>query len=345
MIEKIGEKKMYCAHCGKKIHDNAAFCAFCGKEITKKDDPIDCNYQASVNEETTQKPEKKVDSEHQDGDSKVGTLNAKKGLMVLAAVVLLVIIIAAVVLLVNNNNQKNDKEASSVIKASEESSVIKASEESSVDTSVEASSVDNKKWENLEPGATVFFGKYEQDNNTSNGPEDIEWIVLAKMDDSLLVISKYLLDCKPYDTGTEAVTWETCYLRGWLNNDFFNSAFSKDEQSWVRVTYLKDETEGTSKNTSNNVFILSATEASMLFNTDEERLCVPTDYAVAQGAAESNKTKVNGVPSGWWWLRSPGTTFPNSAAYIYDSGAVGNLGIFYGFTQNAIRPVICLVLK
>lgn len=83
----------------------------------------------------------------------------------------------------------------------------------------------------------------------------------------------------------------------------------------------------------------------MLFKTDEDRLSIPTDYAIAQGAAESKKTKVNGIPSGWWWLRTPGTTYPNSTAYVFDSGAVGKEGIFYDFTQNAIRPVICLVLK
>ena len=29
-------------------------------------------------------------------------------------------------------------------------------------------------------GDTIFFGEYEQDNNLSNGKEEIEWIVLAK---------------------------------------------------------------------------------------------------------------------------------------------------------------------
>ena len=31
-----------------------------------------------------------------------------------------------------------------------------------------------------EVGSCVFFGSCEQDNDTSNGKEDIEWIVLAK---------------------------------------------------------------------------------------------------------------------------------------------------------------------
>lgn len=44
-------------------------------------------------------------------------------------------------------------------------------------------------------GHYVSFGKYEQDNNTSNGKEKIEWLVLEVKDGKALVISKYALDC------------------------------------------------------------------------------------------------------------------------------------------------------
>ena len=43
-------------------------------------------------------------------------------------------------------------------------------------------------------GEILSFGAYEQDNNTSNGKEEIEWIVLDKKDDRMLVISRYALD-------------------------------------------------------------------------------------------------------------------------------------------------------
>lgn len=41
-------------------------------------------------------------------------------------------------------------------------------------------------------GHYVSFGKYEQDNNTSNGKEKIEWLVLEVKDGKALVISKLL---------------------------------------------------------------------------------------------------------------------------------------------------------
>lgn len=39
----------------------------------------------------------------------------------------------------------------------------------------------------------VVFGSYEQDGDSGNGKEPIEWIVLDEQDDKLLVISKYCL--------------------------------------------------------------------------------------------------------------------------------------------------------
>ena len=50
-------------------------------------------------------------------------------------------------------------------------------------------------------GGTVFFGTYEQDNNASNGKEDVEWLVLEKKDNRLLVVSQYGLDSQTYNTG------------------------------------------------------------------------------------------------------------------------------------------------
>ncbi len=46
----------------------------------------------------------------------------------------------------------------------------------------------------VEVGDVIYFGSYEQDNNLSNGKEEIEWIVLAKENRKALLISKYALD-------------------------------------------------------------------------------------------------------------------------------------------------------
>ena len=47
-------------------------------------------------------------------------------------------------------------------------------------------------------GDTVSFGSYEQDNNTENGAEAIEWIVLDVEGENVLLLSKYGLDAQAY---------------------------------------------------------------------------------------------------------------------------------------------------
>ena len=61
----------------------------------------------------------------------------------------------------------------------------------------------------------------EQDNDISNGKEDIEWLVLWIVDDKALIVSKYALDVQPYSTYTDTdCTWKTCSLWEWLNSTF-----------------------------------------------------------------------------------------------------------------------------
>lgn len=196
------------------------------------------------------------------------------------------------------------------------------------------------------PGDTVFFGAYEQDNNTSNGKEDVEWLVLEVKDGKALVVSKYALDCKQYNTSNTNVTWETCTLRKWLNTDFINSAFSSDEKAKIpTVTVSADKNHGYSANpgnaTQDQVFLLSITEANKYFNSTGARQCKPTDYAVANGAWES----VDGNCG--WWLRSPGVTqySAHSAAYVHNSGGVYESGCDVDIGTSAVRPAMWISIK
>ena len=114
-------------------------------------------------------------------------------------------------------------------------------------------------------GSIVAFGRYEQDGNEENGPEEIEWIVLDVQDGKVLLLSKYGLEVKPYNTDhynpdhTE-VTWETCTLRTWLNSTFLITAFTVFERKAIpAVTVVADKNpeDGTKagKNTKDKIFL------------------------------------------------------------------------------------------
>jgi len=201
----------------------------------------------------------------------------------------------------------------------------------------------------LNAGDTFILGSYEQDNNTSNGKENIEWLVLAKEHDRALIISKYALDCQMYNTVLTNVTWETCSLRKWLNSTFLNAAFSDVEQDTIlSVTVSADKNPSyladPGNNTTDQVFLLSVTEANKYFSNKSARQCQGTAYYYTHGAEEANDNFC------WWWLRSPGVT-PKAAAGVYGDGVIDDFGhdvsrrsgLNNGFA--AVRPALWIELN
>lgn len=164
----------------------------------------------------------------------------------------------------------------------------------------------------------VEFGSYEQDNNTENGKEKIEWIVLDRSGSSVLLISKYCLDCKPYNTSFTQVTWETCTLRKWLNDTFMRTAFSEKEQQRILLTH-NNNPDTTKENdpdyyygvsvaeggndTDDHVFLLSLDEASKYSNQIYFLSTPSTAYAESKGARNRDANHMHATV---WWLRSPG---------------------------------------
>ena len=197
-------------------------------------------------------------------------------------------------------------------------------------------------------GDIIVFGAYEQDNNTSNGKEDIEWLVLAKEDNKILVISDKALDCKPYNQSRDYVTWETCSLRNWLNNDFINAAFTAEERAMIpTVTVSADMNPEYNTNpgnaTKDKVFLLSIVEAEKYFTSDEARKCVPTEYAISNGASTSDSYTKGGKATCLWWLRSPGFD-QFIAAYVNYFGPALRYGRSVGNVSNSVRPAMWITI-
>ncbi len=142
---------------------------------------------------------------------------------------------------------------------------------------------------NAKKGDIVQFGSYEQNNDQSDGVEPISWIVLHVEDGKLLLLSQNGLDSQPYHEDGGETTWEDCSLRQWLNDDFYNEAFTTEEQAQLCLTALT--TDG-SKDTRDYVFSLTEAEAELyreVFSYVEL-----TEYARQEGATSRE-----------WWLRAP----------------------------------------
>ncbi len=213
-------------------------------------------------------------------------------------------------------------------KADSQTTTAATTEAAATETTTEAPStteqavmsVENKSFQ-YRIGDVITFGKYEQDNKTSNGKEDIEWIILDRQGDKVLLISRMALDQQPYNTKKADVTWETCSLRKWLNGSFYESAFDEEDKAHIinaSVTADKNPEYDTApgNDTKDNVFILSITEFQKYFATTKGIMSEGTKYAIAKEKRANDTFFL-------WWLRTPGRT-PDTASYVVYYGSNGN---------------------
>lgn len=170
-------------------------------------------------------------------------------------------------------------------------------------------------WANVKKGSTVYFGTYEQNNNTSDGKEDIEWIVLAKENNKVLLLSKDLLDVMAFSKDKNTVTWEKSIIREWANSTFYDAAFSSQEKKSILTTSVatpKNPSYGTagSPTTKDKIFLLSIQEAQTLL-TQAQRCAVASAYTFTKLDSHLQKRYPNGECD--WFLRSPGMSTSNIA--------------------------------
>ncbi|MBR6089587.1 MAG: hypothetical protein IKP86_06615 [Anaerolineaceae bacterium] len=187
-------------------------------------------------------------------------------------------------------------------------------------------------------GDIFTYGSYEQDNDTTNGTEAIEWQVLAVENGRILVISHYGLEARPYNYSNSNMNWGTCTLRAWLNGDFYTDAFSSTERTQIlQVTNKNSNTPGSKLaaggDTKDRIFLLSTDEAKQYFSTDSARICQATEYTRA-------KTGISDEMN-FWWLRSLGT-YQYSALGVESDGSIEKTGSNVDVTYGMVRPVMWL---
>ena len=160
-------------------------------------------------------------------------------------------------------------------------------------------------FKNAQVGDYVKFGNYPQ--TADGGSLPIEWQVLARENNKMLVISKYGLEARRFDSSSN--NWENSEIRKWLNGEFYNKAFSENEKKLIRNSgistkfyrggFLGFGAKEELSYTDDYIFLLSKEEAEKYFANDDARRCKATEYAKNNGAY------VTGNGCSWWWLRSP----------------------------------------
>ncbi len=203
----------------------------------------------------------------------------------------------------------------------------------------------------------VYFGNYWQNDTNGDGVADqndekepIKWRVLSVDGDDAFLLSDKNLDYQMYNNERTNVTWEICTVRNWLNSDFLNNAFSKEEQIAIKdtiVTNEKNPIHGTSggNDTIDKIYLLSISEASNktygfesnFEATSKARKIKNTKYAQMQGSYEA----YGGDAA--WLLRSLGeekyyATFVGSDG----EGWYNGIDVNSSLGRSGIRPALHL---
>lgn len=210
---------------------------------------------------------------------------------------------------------------------------------------------------------TMLFGRYPQDRDGQVLP--ISWLILKETEDSLLLLSERILDCRRYHGMTADIkwrdcvdtSWQDCDLRRWLAGGFCETAFNADEKA-IMLPALASPGIDERPLANDKITLMSAHEArhysasfgkDMLkaFGTEYARLLKPDGcslYVYDKGVAE-NYVDVDGLKKGcsWWWLRTEGNR-PSRAYFVGTGGSIrsyANVSV----ARLGVRPMIRVKLR
>ncbi len=164
-------------------------------------------------------------------------------------------------------------------------------------------------------GDLVDFGRYWFSDSLYGGKQAVSWRVLDKKDGKLLLFSLWGLDVRPYHDRDEAVDWEHCELRSWLNGSFLDSLVKWDERRLI-----KEVCEG------EKVFVLNNQETCDYYWTINDGWMtgdrwtygtMATPYAIARGAA-GDVERETGTK---WFLRKDEAS--ETVMYVTEDGYDG----------------------
>lgn len=185
------------------------------------------------------------------------------------------------------------------------------------------------------------FGKFEQDGDIMNGPEDLEWMILYQNNDKILLLSRYILDAVPFCAG-DIVDWEHSDLRNYATLNFFPNAFGEYEKK--RLISVA------SSNVNDNpvidyVNVLNMIEIETFFGKEKGRDKVlatkGTPYAIGNGlfVKKDDENWYDGYSS--YWLRD---VIVNSRYKYYPdveyNGHVNRVGYVSNTLNIGFRPAI-----
>lgn len=217
----------------------------------------------------------------------------------------------------------------------------------------ETSEIKKKIDNSLQFSDKLSFGKYPTGANGESG--EIIWRVIAVEEERILLLSEYLLDARNFHEQDEAVYWESCDLREWLNGEFYNLSFSDEEKKYILTSCINtpaNQMYGTACGTEveNPVFLLSTEEIYLYFTENPDSFYYQNNQFQTVGQVSFLRAKYTDYArmrtsyvnsgkdlAGFWWLRTSGKE-QTTAARITSTPQLHMSGIEVKFPPNGDRP-------
>ena len=199
--------------------------------------------------------------------------------------------------------------------------------------------------QNAAVGSTVTMGQFEQDGDESNGTESIKWTVLDVQDGEALIICNNVLCYKEFSENGNS-SWGKSSIRQWLNNDFYNSAFSDEEKKYI-IEKEEECTDNIVWNESNpktyytlDKITLPSSSESLKYFANNNSLDAEWTEAAKEQFFESGEETGHG-----WLLRSPFSLGKNGGSCSTAFYRWGNLFELEKFdwiqtSKRGIRPAM-----
>ena len=145
--------------------------------------------------------------------------------------------------------------------------------------------------------------------------EPIKWDVVKEEDGNATLVADIILDSQAFDfeEGEAYNNYAESTIRRWLNESFYNTAFSESEKETILTTKIDNSASSTEdldnpyvcEDTYDKIYLLSYVEANTYYEKPEERIKTSSNYARCQGLRVGDEGEFFTNVDSEWWLRSP----------------------------------------
>ena len=218
--------------------------------------------------------------------------------------------------------------------------------------------------------------------------EPIKWRILEDDDGTATILCEMIIDAHAYQSsyfynstddkrytsangapeGTYANNYEYCEIRRWLNNHFYQTAFSELERGIINTVQVDNSAKSTMpygetwngganefacEDTYDKVWLMSEEEMTKSwkyvnyasYNTsDTQRRKQTTDYAKANYAYTYTYT-ADYYGNSFWWLRSPSYIRSDGSRLVGSDGFASYIDYLVNFSIYGVVPALQITLE